>query len=71
MNSPVGVIKKGIHIMSSARNHKIRSHRSYKNSVAAMNRMQKQGYVRSNTQAFKNNFFTRFLKMFKKNTESK
>lgn len=55
--------------MSSAKNHKIRSHRSYRNSVATAEQFQRKTAMKVSQQKVmkeKGNFFTRLMGMFKK-----
>lgn len=55
--------------MSSARNHRIRSHRSYRNRVSTAENFQRKQYVKAASKQVmksKGNFFTRLMGMFKK-----
>lgn len=55
--------------MSSARNHRIRSHRSYKNKVSAMEQFQRNQVIKAATKKAmkeKGNLFTKFLGLLKK-----
>ena len=50
--------------MSSARNHRIRSHRSYKNKVAVMGSIHRTNYIKGQN-PFKDTFFNRLMKLLK------
>lgn len=55
--------------MSSARNHRIRSHRSYRNKVSTAEHFQRKQMVKAaSKQAMnaKSNFFTKLMGLFKK-----
>lgn len=55
--------------MSSARNHRIRSHRSYKTKVSTAEHFQKKQLVKSTTKKYmnaKSNFFASLMGLFKK-----
>jgi hypothetical protein len=55
--------------MSSAKNHRIRSHRSYRNKVSTAENFQHKQYVKAVSKQVmkgKSNFFTRLMGMLKK-----
>jgi hypothetical protein len=55
--------------MSSAKNHKIRSHRSYRNKAAMLNNFQRTNYMKQTTKKTmqeKKSFFATLMGMFKK-----
>lgn len=55
--------------MSSAKNHRIRSHRSYRNKVSTAEQFQRKQYVKPASKQVmkdKGNFFTRLMGLFKK-----
>lgn len=55
--------------MSSARNHRIRSHRSYKNRVSTLEQFQRHQLVKTSTKKYmneKNSFFAKLMGLFKK-----
>lgn len=55
--------------MSSAKNHRIRSHRSYRNKVSTAENFQRKQYVKAASKQVmkgKSNFFTRLMGMLKK-----
>lgn len=55
--------------MSSAKNHRIRSHRSYRNKVSTAENFQRKQYVKAVSKQVmkgKSNFFTRLMGMLKK-----
>lgn len=55
--------------MSSAKNHRIRSHRSYRNKVSTAEQFQRKQFVKSASKQVmkeKGNFFTKLMGLFKK-----
>lgn len=55
--------------MSSAKNHRIRSHRSYRNKVSTAEQFQQKQCVKAASKQVmkgKGNFFTRLMGLFKK-----
>lgn len=53
--------------MSSAKNHRIRSHRSYHTSVATTEHFHtKQSMKTAQQYVFRNNLFTKLMDLFKK-----
>lgn len=55
--------------MSSARNHRIRSHRSYKNRVATLEQFQRHQLVKTSTRKQMNetkSFFAKLMGLFKR-----
>jgi hypothetical protein len=55
--------------MSSAKNHRIRSHRSYKNKVSTAEHFQSRQYVKAvqkKSMNEKSNFFAKLMGAFKK-----
>lgn len=55
--------------MSSAKNHRIRSHRSYRNKVSTAEQFQRKQFVKSTqkkTMKQQGNFFTKLMGLFKK-----
>lgn len=55
--------------MSSAKNHRIRSHRSYRNKVSTAEHFQSKQLVKSSTKkamGAKSNFFANLMGLFKK-----
>lgn len=55
--------------MSSARNHRIRSHRSYKNKVSTAEHFQNRNFVKTTQKKAmkeKSNFFTKLMGLLKK-----
>lgn len=55
--------------MSSARNHRIRSHRSYRNKVSTAEYFQRRQLVKTTQKKVmkeKSNFFTKLMGLFKK-----
>lgn len=69
--SKLKIILKKVRVtsMSSAKNHKIRSHRSYRNKVSTVERFQKKQIIKNSQQkALKEsgNFFTKLMGLFKK-----
>ena len=55
--------------MSSTKNHRIRSHRSYRNKVSTVEHFQRKQLVKSSTKKAmdaKSNFFARLFSKFKK-----
>lgn len=49
--------------MSSAKNHRIRSHRSYRNRVSTAEQFQRRQYVKGSQ---KKGFFAKLMGLFKK-----
>lgn len=55
--------------MSSARNHRIRSHRSYKNRVSTAEHFQSRNFIKTTQKKAMNdkkNFFAKLMGLFKK-----
>lgn len=55
--------------MSSAKNHRIRSHRSYRNKVSSAEQFQRKQYMKASTKQVmkeKGNFFTKLMGLMKK-----
>lgn len=55
--------------MSSAKNHRIRSHRSHRNKVSTAEQFQRKQFVKAASKQVmkeKDNFFTRLMGLFKK-----
>lgn len=55
--------------MSSAKNHRIRSHRSYRNKVSTAEHFQHKQYIKAaqkKTMKQQGGFFTKLMGMFKK-----
>lgn len=55
--------------MSSAKNHRIRSHRSYRNKVSTAEQFQCKQFVKAASKQVmkeKGNFFTKLMGLFKK-----
>ena len=52
--------------MSSAKKHKQRSHRSYRNSVATAEHFQNRQILKVSQQKEKSNLFTKLMGLFKK-----
>lgn len=59
--------------MSSAHNHMVRSHRSYKRKAAAFNNLQRTNYIRHSTGNHMKNqgkLFEAIMKMFRKSIDT-